>query len=215
MIVATVDNICFELLDQPTLAATAGVIARAFAGFEPMAVACGLSEQDMFDLILHCGPQALQDRLTVVARDTASNQIVGAMLMDDLACPGPPLPPRLEQKFQPVWALLGDLSARYQQGQSLAAGHTLHFAMLAVETGYGGKKIAHHLIKSAQQVALARGYRVGVTEATSTTSQHIFRQAGFIERLATDYQQFTFQGQPIFSGVTGSSQTILMEKPLI
>ncbi len=208
------DQISFEVLSEHTLADAARVIARAFAGFEPMAVASGISEQDVVDLIHLYAPQALQDGLTVVARDSASGRIAGAMLVDDFACDSPPLPPRLGLKFQSVWALLGELGERYKGGATLAPGQILHFAMLAVDRDYSGKKIAPRLIHAAERIGLARGYRLGVAEATSATSQHIFRQCGFIERLASDYRRFTFQGEPVFAGIDGDTHTLLMEKPL-
>lgn len=204
----------FEVLQEAALADTARVLAGAFAGFEPMAVASGQTEQNVLDLIDCYAAQTLADGLTIIARESAEGRVVGAMLVDDADCEAEPLPGWLASAFAPVWALLGELGElgeRYRNGRTLAPGQILHFAMLAVEPDQMGQGIAHGLIRAALANGLVRGYHTAITEATSRASQHLFRRAGFVDRFEITYRDFIHQGQPVFASIEAEHGTVLME----
>jgi hypothetical protein len=60
-----------------------------------------------------------------------------------------------------------------------------------------------------------RGYRLAVTEATNTTSQHLFRKLGFTERVRQSYLHHRFAGQAVFTSIAEQGGPALMERSLV
>jgi ribosomal protein S18 acetylase RimI-like enzyme len=160
------------------------------------------------------GPRALAGRLSVVARDVSAGELVGALLADDF---GTQLPAGLESvapTFAPIGALLDGLDVQYRSSRDIVPGAFVHLFMVGVARHAGGRGIAQHLITTCLQNARARGYRLAVTEATGSVSQHVFRKLGFRDVLAAPYADFLFNEKRVFSAIVGPEATILMERDL-
>jgi hypothetical protein len=102
----------YELFDMPALDDMAVVIAEAFARYEPMVVAQGLSREELVDSIKLLCPKAAQEALTVLARDQITGQVIGAMLTDDFASTPPEGIEYLSEKVGPILALLDALDVQ-------------------------------------------------------------------------------------------------------
>jgi ribosomal protein S18 acetylase RimI-like enzyme len=192
----------------------ARLLGQVFSLYDPPAVATGLPAEQIEHLVAAFGPKALAERLSVVARASESGELLGAVLVEDFATPAPSDVLQLAPAFAPIGSMLESLDDRYQAGQHIAPGTHAHIFMVGVARHAGGRGIAQRLIEACLGRARSLGYGVAVTEATSVVSQHIFRKLGFREVLFAPYKDFVFEGQTVFSSITGSESTILMDKEL-
>jgi len=166
------------------------------------------------DLVRLCCPQAAADGLTIVARSASTGEMVGALLTDDWASPSPNGFERLTEKFAPTLDLMGQLDAEYLEGKTVPPGHWLHLFLLGVPKPFGGRGIAQQLVATCLENGVRRGYPLAVTEATSSTSQHIFRKHGFVERVRRSYRDHCYEGKAVFVSIEGTAGPLLMDKAL-
>ena len=190
------------------------VIAAAFSRFEPLAVAVGLSLEEMEDFLRPLMPAAIDQGLTIVARREGSTELAGALLNDDLASPLPIDPSRINAKYLPIIALLGRLDEQYQAGRTIAPGEYLNLFMLAADERFKGRGIGQGLVKATLDLGSKKGYRTAVTEATASASQHIFRALGFVERFPIVYSDFPYERKAAFASIPDPLSAILMDKSL-
>ena len=189
------------------------LLARVFAEREPPTVAVDLSPPEFASFIrLYC-PKVAADATTIVAR-AATGEMVGALLADDMAADPPDGLDRLSPKFDPVFDILIQLDEEYRQGRSFRPGEGLHLFFLGVDAAAVGQGVARQLVAECLANGIRRGYRLAVTEATSKTSQHIFRKLGFVERVRRSYRDHRFAGQSFFTSLVGQGGPVLMDRPL-
>jgi ribosomal protein S18 acetylase RimI-like enzyme len=200
----------FELSDLDVLCE---VLAESFSRGEPMALATGLSHQDVHAIVRLFGPKAAAEELTVLAK-TSTGAVVGALLAQDFATPPPAGLENITAAFQPIGALLEGLDDVYRRGREIPAGSHLHLFMIGVSPAHSGQKIAQQLLATSLSNGIARGFRQAVTEATGSLSQHIFRKAGFADRHVASYADFVFEQQQVFRAIRSPAGTILMDKQL-
>jgi ribosomal protein S18 acetylase RimI-like enzyme len=191
----------------------AEVLGESFSLGEPMASAVGLSKENIQTIVRLFGPKAAAEKVTIVAR-SSTGMIVGALLAQDFATPPPDGMDRIPAAFNPIGALLDGLDESYRQTKKIRSGEFLHLFMLGVPEAFAGKKIGQALVAECLMNGRQRGYRMAVTEATGSTSQHIFRSLGFQERFARNYADFEFEGRRVFASIEGTAGTLLMDKPL-
>ena len=111
--------------------------------------------------------------------------------------------------------LLGPLDETYREGRTPPEpGASLHLFLLGVDERFAGRGVAKRLVADCLAHGVARGYRMAVTEATNKTSQHIFRKAGFVERVHGSYADHRFQGEHVFASIVEHGGPILMDRPL-
>ena len=190
------------------------LIASAFSAAEPPAVAMGLTVSELTEFLKMLAPTALEDGLTVVARSSAGNQLVGAMLTDDFASPAPLDPQRLSPGLLPIMGMLESLDDQYREGKEVRSGEYLHLFMLAVDPQFGGQGIAQGMVERCLENGLRKGYRWAMTEATGVISQRVFRKLGFEERFRIRYRDFRYQDAAVFAGITEHDGAALMDRAL-
>src|SRR5262245_48666969 len=203
----------YELFDTDALDEMALVVAEAFRRDEPMTVARDVPLHEFVDFVKLLAPKAQREELTVLARDQETGRVIGAMIADDFASAPPEGLELLDEAFEPVFALLGELDEQYKKGRSLGAGEYLHLFMIAVDHRHKGRKVAQNLVRACLENGAGTGYHTAVTEATGAISQHIFRSKfGFQGRLEILYKTFVYGGRRVFASVEGHTGTILMDK---
>jgi GNAT superfamily N-acetyltransferase len=84
--------------------------------------------------------------------------------------------------------------------------------MLAVDAGRSGRGIAQELVRVCLENGRRKGYGRAVTEATGKISQQVFRKNAFAECFSVFYQQFLYEGAPVFASITEHERAILMER---
>lgn len=201
----------FELSDQDEMAS---LLAEAFSRYDPPALAMGVSAEEFETVVRPFGPGAAAEGLTIVARSAATGEMVGALLTTDFTTPPPASTGQANEKFLPVFTLIDQLDAQYQRDKTLEPGTHLHLLLLGVARPFTGRQVAQHLIAACEENGRRKGYRVAVTEATGSVSQHTFRKQGYADRFQIFYQEYRYQGAPVFASIEGHSGVILMDKVL-
>jgi ribosomal protein S18 acetylase RimI-like enzyme len=210
----TAGGIEFGLMERAELGAMADVLAEAFSRHDPPAVAVGLPAPQIRQIVLAFGSRAAADQLTVIARESSTGELLGAVLVEDFTAPPPAGLDRSAPDFAPVGALLESLDNRFRAMREISPGTHLHVFMVGVADGAAGRGVASRLVSLCLANAGLRGYRHAVAEATGLASQHIFRRHGFRDLLSAPYRDFLFEGKPVFSSIVGPEATILMEREI-
>ncbi len=204
----------YGLLEHAELRPMARLLAEAFSLYDPPAVAVGLTSPQVEALVTAFGPKAIAEKISVVARVASAEDLVGALLAEDFVTPPPDGLEDVAPSFAPIGALLGDLDSRYRASRTILPGSCVHIFMVGVADRASGQGIAQQLVTTCLANGRARGYRLAVTEATGSVSQHVFRKLGFRDILAAPYKDFLFNGRRVFSSIIGPEATILMEREL-
>ena len=214
-VVHEAQGIGYELLRPEVLDDMAGVVANAFAGYEPTSVALGISSEEFVDYVQLYGTRMLRENLTIVATDLTTGDLVGALIADDLASGSPAGREHISEKFEPVLALLDELGEHYREGRDIVPGHYLHLAMLGVAKAFQNRGVGQNLLRLCLSHAADRSYRVAVAEATGTISQHILKDKfGFIHRVDVSYKTFIYRDKRIFASIEDHSGTVLMDRAI-
>lgn len=174
----------------------------------------GLTQADVERFVALLAPKAATDGLTVVARSSEEEQIVGVLLTDDLMAPPELDASNISDKFLPILTMLDALDETYRSGRSIRPGQSLHLFMLGVDPHFAGRGIAQQLVAACLANGRQKGYTHAVTEATGVVSQHVFRKLGFTDRLRTAYQDYEYGGRRVFASIRDHEATILMERTI-
>lgn len=211
---ATRGGIEYRLLSEHDAPEMMRLLGKTFARRDPPAVAVGLTAAEFERFVaLLCGHAATQG-LTIVARSAETGEMAGVLLAEDSSSPLPAGMETLSVKFDPIFDILGQLESAYRS-KPVDPGESVHLFLLGVSERYGGQGIGSQLVAQSIANATRKGYRIAVTEATNRTSQHIFRKAGFVERVRGSYQEHRFDGQAFFGAIAEHGGPILMDKPLV
>ncbi|HEX7186524.1 MAG TPA: GNAT family N-acetyltransferase [Thermoanaerobaculia bacterium] len=200
-----------EPSDMDELAALLGLV---FSRSDPPAVALGVTAAEFESVVRLYGPRAAAEGLTIVARSVDTGEMAGALLTEDASSAPPSGIERLSSKFDPVFDMLGQLDADYRRGRSVPPGEWLHLSLLGVAQPFGGRGVGQQLVASCLENGARKGYRLAVTEATSSASQHIFRKHGFVERVRRSYRDYRYHGEAVFASIEGPAGPILMDRDL-
>jgi len=205
-------SVTYHLYTRADAGEMARLLGEVFVHHDPPAVAVGLTSREFESLVSLYGPKAETEGLTVVARSTATGEMIGALLAEDPARVPAGGPEQLSPKFSPIFDILGQLDAEYSGGRVRQPGEFLHLFLLGVAEDHGGRGIAQRLVAECLAQGGRKGYRVAVTEATNKTSQHVFRKLGFVERVRRSYRDHLFEGQAVFSSIADQGGPILMDR---
>jgi ribosomal protein S18 acetylase RimI-like enzyme len=140
--------------------------------------------------------------------------MLGALLAEDSAAVPPDGLESLSAKFNPIFDILGQLDAEYRGDRASQPGESVHLFLLGVAEGFTGRGVAQQLVSECLVNGRRKGYRLAVTEATNPTSQHVFRKAGFVERVRRSYKDHLFGGRAFFSSIADQGGPMLMDRRL-
>ena len=160
------------------------LLSESFTRHDPPAVAVDLTPVEFEDFVSLWSPAAGAEGLTIVARDVATQQLVGALLTDDATSPAPPGLDDLSGKFDPIFDLLGQIDAEYRTGRTIEPGQYLHLFLLGVAEQFARRKIGQHLVATCLANGVDRGYTTAVrrrriqcrsTSSDNSGSRHVRR----------------------------------------
>lgn len=191
------------------------LLGEVFSLYDPPAIAVGITAPEFEAFVQLFGAKAGEDGLTIVARSADTQQMIGALLTEDSASPPPDGTEQLSRKFDPIFDILGQLATTYRDGTDPRPGEVLHLFLLGVAGSAGGRGVAKQLVTTCLANGLTRGYRLAVTEATNSVSQHIFRKLGFMERVRQSYRDHRFEGKAAFAIIEAHVGPILMDKAMV
>ena len=212
ILLRTVAGIDYGVVEAGDVAAMAQVIAHSFFRHEPVSCALGLSQAQLNQTVTAFGPKASAEGLSIVARAGATEETVGALLVEDFATPPPDSLDLLIPVLAPVLAMLDELDERYRQATPSRPGECLHLFLIGVLDGWAGRGIAQEMVRMCLANGTAKGYRRAVTEATGSISQRVFDKIGFERRFFTRYQEFELDRQRPFASILGHEGCALMER---
>jgi ribosomal protein S18 acetylase RimI-like enzyme len=208
------DGIVFEDYAASDAEEITTLLAEVFPRRDPLALAPGVNPADFALFVRTLLPQAAEEGLTMVARMAGTGEMVGAMLTNDPGRETGEGMETLSEKFGPIASILGELVTTYRAGREPRPGEMLHLYLLGVSDSVAEKGVAQRLVAATVEKGARRGFRVAVAEASNSTSQHIFRKLGFVERNRMSYRDHAFNGQHVFESVAAYGGPILMEKRL-
>ena len=209
----TIDYSVYRRSDCDEMAALLGEV---FSQRDPPAVATGLTSADFEHFVRLLCPKAADEKLSIVARATETGEMVGALLAEDSASVMPEGMHTLSPRFDPVFDILGQLDAAYRKGQPPRHRECLHLFLLGVARSHTGRGIGHGLVTACLKHAAPHGFQIAVTEATNSTSQHIFRKQGFVERVRGSYRDHRFGDRAYFASIAEEHiGPILFDKALV
>jgi ribosomal protein S18 acetylase RimI-like enzyme len=208
-----VDGIRYAVCQAEDVGALVPLLARAFAGHDPPAVALGLTVEDFVPYMAAVTAGRVSVGLTIVARDLASGNLAGGLAAEDAALPAQLDPRILSPKFAPMYELIGDMDATITDPVPIEPGSVLHVFMLGVAEPFARRGIAQCLVDACLANAAALGYRVAVTEATNLVSQHIFAKRGFVTRAEASYADYRRDGTATFGSIAdqGGVKSMLLQ----
>jgi ribosomal protein S18 acetylase RimI-like enzyme len=188
------------------------LLAGTFTQGDPPAIAVGLTLLEFAALVRLICPKAAAEGLTIIARSAETGEMCGALLAEDLGSAHPDGIEELSEKFHPIFTILSELYEEYRPGPMPPLGESIHLFLLGVAPKFAGKGIAKQLVAECLANGARKGYRVAVTEATNKTSQHVFREQGFVERVRRSYADHRFDGRAVFASIAEHGGPILMDK---
>jgi len=209
-----VAGIEYGVLESVELDAMSCLLAEQFSRHEPLAVAVGLPYAQIRAQVAAFGPKALAERLTIVARDSSTGELLGALLTEDFATPLPTDVAMAAPDFAPLGSLLEGLDNRYRAAHPVEPGTHLHLFMLGVATQVACRGVGSTLVATCLANGRQRGYTTAVTEATGAISQHVFRKLGFRELFLASYKTFQFHGERVLASIAEPEGTILMARSI-
>jgi len=190
------------------------LLADTFSRFDPPAVAAGITLKEFEAFVQIFLPSIASDGITIVARVTETNEMVGALFTEDAIAGLPAGINQISEKFDPIFEILNQLGSDYWQDKEPKPGEYLHLFLLGVAQQFTGRGIAQQLVRVCLKNGAKKDYRIGVTEATNNVSQHIFHQLGFIERAQRSYKNYRYKGKAVFASIEGHIGPMLMDKLL-
>lgn len=158
--------------------------------------------------------KALKDKLSYLACDRATQEVVGFLIAEPLATAPAYSQFKISPKFEPLIAILEYLDAEYLELRSGRVEDTLHLYMLGVNDNFRGTGIGQSLVQAMIEEAQKLGYRRIIAEATGFGSQKILRELGFSLSLQVAYADFSWQGHRSFTSMPGPTHCQLVEKDL-
>lgn len=207
-------SLLFEVCRPSDVQEMCRLLAETFARNDPPAVAVGLTAAEFEAFVRLVSASETTRELTIVARDSASGSLAGAMLTEDAALPPPEGMTELSQKFNPIFDLFGLLDAQLAEPPADKPGNTLHLFLLGVDDRFAGHGVAQRLVREALNNGIAKGYRTAITEATNLRSQHIFSKLGFTTRAQTSYAAYRRDGVPVFASIADQGGPMSMIRDL-
>jgi ribosomal protein S18 acetylase RimI-like enzyme len=188
------------------------LLAESFTKHDPPAVAVGLTSDEFEAFVTLWLPGAGADGLTIIARDSGTGQMAGALLTDDAAAPPPEGIDGLPEKWDPILDLLGQIDTDYRDGRTILSGQYLHLFLLGVAEQFTRRGVGRELVAACLENGAAKGYTSTVTEATNPISQHIFRELGFEKQAERSYGDYQFGGSAVFASIAEHGGPMTMDR---
>lgn len=204
--------VIFDLLTPGHAAPSANLVAQVFSQDEPLAVAVGQTEAELFAMMSAAAPSALAESLSFGA--WVDEELVGAAIATTFTWLPPEGTVALSPSYRPIGALLAQLEADLEARPRPELRACVHIHMLAVDRRFREDRIAGTLVRRCIENATGKNFREAVTDATNPASQRVFARAGFKRINAVRYDNFTFEGERIFSAIPDATDTALMLRAL-
>jgi hypothetical protein len=209
-------DIIYKALQADELEQTISCLAKIFSEAEPMSKALKFTYDEMRGFSELLCSKALNKRLSLIAKDSKTGEVISFSLADDFVEWPPQDAERTNEKISSLLALVNDLDDEYKKTRKVInTGEIFHLSFLGSCCHYQQRKIATSLIEKHLQLARMKGFSTAVAEVTGLASQHILiDKFGFTEKVKIDYKSYVYHGVHIYEGIEDASSCILVEKRL-
>lgn len=206
-------EIICKMLAIKDLEETIACIVDVFPRDEPMTKAVEITSDEFYPFAeIYC-KKAIRERLSLIARDKATGNVIGFLISENLASEPPNGIETINEKFLPIIKLLDGLDENYIETLELNERNILRLFMVGVNKHYEGLNLATTLIEENIKLARLKDYSRAIGEATSSVTQHILRdKLGFNEKFTIEYKSYTYKGKHVFKNVKNTSHCVLFEK---
>ena len=209
------NQITYELLQEKDLEQTINCLVDVFTSAEPIFTALKITPSEYYPVAKTICQKAVEDGLSLVAKDSATSQVAGVIISEDLSTQlSEEMYKNLPQKFEIIIQLLKELHEQYEVQKKVVTGRVFHLFLLAAKKQYRNRKIGKNLLEKNLKIASQKGFSAVIAEATGKISQHICRKYGFEDRCSIDYQTYEYKGIKVFEEIKEHQSCILMEKIL-
>jgi GNAT superfamily N-acetyltransferase len=188
------------------------LLTEAFCLGDPVEAALGITPDEfrvMVDLELE---PAQHNGLGMVARDTGSGRLLGALIAVDALADSVDGRGRISRKFQPISEISHQLHEHYVNGREIRPGTCLYIFMIGVRPDLAGQGLGKRLIGEVLRHARRKGYGSAFVLATNLASAHAFERQGFRTLRMVDYRTYQFRNRLVFASITAHPGVALMAR---
>lgn len=210
----TQNEILFQTMCHSDIEETASCISQVFSSFEPITRALKISFNEFYQFAVPVCQKAADEEISIIAKDRITGEVVGFIISEDFITITSDSPEGIDSKFEPIFSLLSELEENYRSRHAIAAREVLHIFLLGVHQKYTKRHIATTLVRENLKLAKQHGFEIAIAETTGAISQHIFRNLGFTEEFAIEYNSYKFKGEQIFSSIENPPSCLLMSSPI-
>ncbi len=209
------NQITYELLQEKDLEQTINCLVDIWTSAEPIAKALKITPSEFYPFAETICQKGMEDGLSLVAKDSATSQVVGFIISEDLSTElSEEMYKNLSQKSKIYFQAFKELHEQYEIQKKVVTGKVFHLFLLGSKEQYRNRRIGKNLLEKNLKMASQKGFSAAIAEATGKISQHILRKYGFEDRCSIDYQTYEYKGIKVFEEIKEHQSCILMEKIL-
>ncbi len=196
--------------DKNDLEQTIRCMSHSFAQ-EPMSQALGIDANSYIAWAEIVCQKAIQEQLSLVAKDEKSGDVIGFSIFEDLIADIPNFA-HIDSRFQIILRFLSKLNEWYLKNYPVKSGTILHLFMIGVDEQHRGKGIAKKLMEATFNVAINNNYTSIIAECTGVITQHICAKYDFKELQESEYKTYVYNGELVFKDIQENPICKLMIK---
>lgn len=210
-------EVMYSLLAEGEFEDVLNGLSREFQTQETMGKCLKLDENDYEELKKAFKP-ILKYGYTLVAKDRATNEVIGAMICADFYdLLFKDSTPSQSQKLNAIFSLLGTLESRFLKliNKSVTKNEYFYLYALYVKKNLNSKHVGSTLLDRAQNLAVEMGFKYSFALATGAASQHIVvskLKYKLIDQI--EYKSFEFNGKRVFESITSTPSCQLLFKEI-
>lgn len=195
-------GLAYHIAEEEHGEAMARLLAASFM-HEPMSRALGLTVTELHEFASRFIPECTANRLSVIAvSERYPDELVGVFINRDFKAPFPPGVPDNFPRFEPIIDALVSVDEQYEaQVAGCQLGQAVNLWMVGVDRRFSRQGVAGNLFRLSARIAHDQAFERCVTECTGHFSQRAALDAGFQERACVAYQDFLFEGRPVFAAI--------------
>lgn len=193
---------------------TAHILAKSFMD-EPMQTVLDTTYEDILEFMEHTVRHAIPAGLSVIAVDTATDQVVAANINKDLLEEPIGENDPFSDRLLPIFMLLDELDQFYHNHYEVQPGAIHHNLMMATDSSYRNQDLSNQFFKACTDIAREKGFKTMLTELTGPVSIHVATQKlGYEVVHELKYADFCYNDTYPFKAIQGADKCVLAHRPI-
>jgi len=204
--------VSYHVLDRVALDECVSLMSEIFANGEPLTKILGISATEFQYFAEVFASKAVEDELAVYARDRETGRMLGFCLSEDLCAEPPGGAELISEKFNPIMAIVTRLDEWFAEVNHVEKGRFLHIFMTGISKTCRYRDVSTSVVAENLRIAKEKGYRAALGESTTTLAARAANRNGFKEEHAIAYNDFYYDGKPVFAQMGARAKCRLMVK---